>query len=129
MVLAGTVHSQWIGDIAMLAREHDSRADGPPLAHVPWRTEKTGKAVFLPIPEELRLALNAVPTPRGAALGLPVFRFWNGITSERALRALQSGPLAAVFKKSGGEERPHSPFPPHAGNGTTRGGRELRGSS
>jgi hypothetical protein len=91
MVLAERYTTLRIGDIAMLARDRISR-DG-----LRWRmflrTEKTGKAVFLPIPEELRLALNAVPTPRGVAPGCRHF-FWNGITSERAVKGIAERTLA-----------------------------------
>jgi site-specific recombinase XerD len=87
-----------IGDVAMLARDRISR-DG-----TRWRiflhTEKTGKPVFLPIPDDLRLALNAAPWPRGADADCRYF-FWNGITSERAVKGIAERTLAAVFKKSG----------------------------
>jgi site-specific recombinase XerD len=60
-----------IGDVAMLAKDRISR-DG-----ARWRiflhTEKTGKPVFLPVAGDLRLALNAVPIPRGSDPGLPLF--------------------------------------------------------
>jgi len=68
-----------------------------------WRlfllTEKTGKPVFLPIPNDLRLALNAAPVPRGTAPDCRYF-FWNGNTSERAIKGIAERTLAAVFKKS-----------------------------
>jgi integrase/recombinase XerC len=87
-----------IGDVAMLERDRIMR-DG-----TRWRiflhTEKTGKPVFLPIPNDLRLALNAVPLPRGADADCRYF-FWNGVTSERAIKGIAERTLAAVFKKSG----------------------------
>lgn len=104
MVLTMRYTGLRIGDVAMLARERLSR-DGSR-----WRiflhTEKTGKPVFLPIPDELRLALNAVPTPRGASQDFRYF-FWNGITSERAVKGIAERTLAAVFKASG-VERAHA---------------------
>ena len=55
--------------------------------------------MFLPIADELRLALNAVPIPRGATPDCRYF-FWNGISSERALKGNTERTLAAVFKVS-----------------------------
>ena len=98
MVLTERYTALRIGDIAMLARDRISR-DGHRW-RIFLRTEKTGKAVFLPIPDELRLALNALPAPRGAAPDCRYF-FWNGITSERAVKGIAERALAAVFKKSG----------------------------
>jgi site-specific recombinase XerD len=69
-----------------------------------WRmflhTQKTGDPVFLPIPEELKLILDALPLPRGAAKDCPYY-FWNGQTSRRAVVGIAERTLAAVFKKSG----------------------------
>jgi site-specific recombinase XerD len=97
MVLTMRYTGLRIGDTAMLARDRISR-DG-----ARWRiflhTEKTGKPVFLPIADELRLALNAVPIPRGATPDCRYF-FWNGISSERALKGNTERALAAVFKVS-----------------------------
>ena len=86
-----------IGDVAMLARDQVSR-DGKRW-RIFLRTEKTGKPVFLPIPEELRLALNAVSAPNGAPRDCRYY-FWNGIMSERALKGIAERTLAAVFKAS-----------------------------
>jgi integrase len=64
------------------------------------RTQKSGEPVFLPIPESLKLALDAVPLPRNAAADCPHF-FWNGNTAKRAVVGIAERALAAVFKKSG----------------------------
>jgi integrase len=40
------------------------------------RTQETGDPVYLPIPESLKMALDAVPLPRGAAQDCPYY-FWN----------------------------------------------------
>jgi len=97
MVLTMRYTGLRIGDVAMLAKDRISR-DG-----ARWRiflhTEKTGKPVFLPIADELRLALNAVPIPRGATPDCRYF-FWNGITSERTLKGNAERTLAAVFNAS-----------------------------
>jgi integrase len=69
-----------------------------------WRvflyTQKTGDPVFLPIPEGLKLVLDALPLPRGAAQDCPYY-FWNGVTSRRAVVGIAERTLATVFKKSG----------------------------
>ena len=53
-----------IGDVAMLARDRISR-DGDRW-RIFLRTEKSGKPVFLPMPLDMKAALDAVPAPRGA---------------------------------------------------------------
>lgn len=63
------------------------------------RTEKSGKPVFLRVPEEMKLALDAVPAPRGVEAGCKYF-FWNGHTSERAMKGIVERMLAAVFVES-----------------------------
>jgi integrase len=104
MVLTMRYTGLRIGDVAMLAKDRISR-DG-----ARWRiflhTEKTGKPVFLPIPDELRLALNAVPTPRGGAPNCRYF-FWNGATSERAVKGIAERTLATVFEAAN-VERAHA---------------------
>jgi site-specific recombinase XerD len=69
-----------------------------------WRvflyTQKTGDPVFLPIPESLKLVLDALPRPRNAGRDCPYY-FWNGASSRRAVVGIAERTLAAVFKKSG----------------------------
>jgi integrase len=64
------------------------------------RTQKTGEPVYLPIPEALKLALDALPLPRNAPLDCPYY-FWNGDSSRRAVVGIAERTLTAVFKKSG----------------------------
>jgi integrase len=64
------------------------------------RTIKSGEAVYLPLPADLKLALDVLPLPRGAAQDCPYF-FWNGSTARRAVVGIAERTLAAVFKKSG----------------------------
>ena len=97
MILTLRYSALRIGDVAMLARDRITKDEN--RWRVFLRTEKNGKPVFLPIPDELRLALNAVPAPRGAAADCRYY-FWNGITSERAVKGIAERTLAAVFKKS-----------------------------
>jgi integrase len=64
------------------------------------RTEKSGEPVYLPIPDGLKAALDALPLPRNAAQDCPYY-FWNGETSRRAVVGIAERTLTAVFKKSG----------------------------
>jgi site-specific recombinase XerD len=64
------------------------------------RTQKSGEPVFLPIPDGLKLVLDALPLPRNAPQHCPYF-FWNGHTSRRAVVGIAERTLSAVFKKSG----------------------------
>jgi site-specific recombinase XerD len=69
-----------------------------------WRvflyTQKTGEPIFLPIPENLKLILDALPLPRNAGHDCPYY-FWNGKSSRRAAVGIAERTLSAVFKKSG----------------------------
>lgn len=87
-----------IGDVAMLARDRVG-ADGKRW-RIFLRTEKNGKAVFLPIPDELKTALDLVPLPRGCSEGSKYF-FWNGLSSERSMKSIAERSLWSVFKMSG----------------------------
>jgi hypothetical protein len=102
-----------IGDVAMLARGRISEAGER------WRmflrTEKSGNPVFLRIPGELKLALDALPIPRGADRECP-FYFWNGATSERAVKGIAERTLAAVFSKSGSAASARASLPSYAGD-------------
>jgi site-specific recombinase XerD len=97
MVLTLRYTALRIGDVAMLARDRISEAGN--RWRIFLRTEKSGKPVFLPIPGELKDALDALPLPRGADRDCR-FYLWNGITSERAMKGIAERTLAAVFKKS-----------------------------
>jgi integrase len=86
-----------IGDVAMLAKDRITK-DGHRW-RIFLRTEKSGKPVFLPIPAELKDAVDILPAPRCADLECKYF-FWNGVTSERAVKGIAERTLAAVFKAS-----------------------------
>jgi integrase len=47
----------------------------------------------------MKAALDAVPTPRGAGPECEYY-FWNGKTSERAMKGIVERTLAALFAKS-----------------------------
>jgi len=87
-----------IGDVAMLARDRISR-DGDRW-RIFLRTEKSGQPVFLPVPPDMKAALDAVPAPRGSN-GESRYFFWSGTSTEKALKANVDRSLGGVFKKSG----------------------------
>jgi len=89
-----------ISDVAMLRRDGISWDAEKSTWRVLIRTQKTGEAVFLPIPESLKLELDAMPLPRKAASDCPYF-FWNGQTARRAVVGIAERTLSAVFRKSG----------------------------
>lgn len=98
MVLTLRYTALRLGDVAMLARDRISR-DGDRW-RIFLRTEKSGKPVFLPIPFEMKAALDACPVPRKGTAESGWF-FWNGITDELAMKGMMERTLRAVFKKSG----------------------------
>ena len=79
-----------ISDVMTLAR--DRMQDGMMHLH----TLKTSGLVRLPVPVELRRALEDLPVPRGSMLGCPYF-FWNGHTDPDVLRRKALRSLKAVF--------------------------------
>jgi site-specific recombinase XerD len=82
-----------ISDVATLERKHIQ--NGKVLLY----TQKTGGTVYLPIPDELQRALDALPCPRGAELP-PQYFFWNGISDAQALASGIARTLATVFKRA-----------------------------
>jgi len=95
-----------ISDVSTLRKDAVSWDQAGSTWRVFLHTEKTGQPVFLPIPDALRQALDAVPAPRGATTESKYY-FWNGVTSERAVKGIAERTLAAVFKESK-VERPHA---------------------
>lgn len=89
-----------ISDVCTLRRDAISRDSERGTWRVFVRTQKTGEPVFLPIPDTLKVVLDALPLPRNAAQDCPYF-FWNGVTSRRAVVGIAERTLASVFKKSG----------------------------
>lgn len=98
MVLAFRYTALRLGDVALLARDRISR-DGKRW-RIYLRTEKSGKPVFLPIPDELKQALDIVPIPRGVK-GESKHFFWNGVGSERTMKHIVGRSLGSVFARSG----------------------------
>jgi site-specific recombinase XerD len=87
-----------ISDVAVLKRDRISMRDGRWVIFI--RTTKNNKPVFLPVPRQMKEALDAVPVPRHAKHGCPYF-FWNGTSKKRTAVGVVEECLAAVFKKSG----------------------------
>jgi len=88
-----------ISDVATFRKDAVSWDDERKIWRVLVRTQKSGEPVYLPIPENLKLALDALPLPRNAARDCPYY-FWNGQTSRRAVVGIAERTLAAVFRKS-----------------------------
>jgi site-specific recombinase XerD len=89
-----------VSDVCTLRRDAISWDGASETWRIFLRTQKTGDAVLLPIPEQLKLALDALPLPRNAAQDCPYY-FWNGVTSRRAVVGIAERTLSTVFKKSG----------------------------
>jgi integrase/recombinase XerC len=89
-----------ISDVCTLRKDAISWDSERPTWRVLLRTQKTGEPVFLPIPDTLKLVLDALPLPRNAAQDCPYY-FWNGLTLRRAVVGVAERTLASVFSKSG----------------------------
>jgi integrase/recombinase XerC len=89
-----------VSDVCTLRKDAVSWHEEASTWRVLLRTQKSGVPVFLPIPEHLKLALDALPLPRNAARDCPYY-FWNGVTSRRAVVGIAERTLASVFKESG----------------------------
>jgi integrase len=89
-----------ISDAATL--ERDRVQNGQILLH----TKKTGGTVFLPIPDELQRALDALPSPRGVTAP-PRYFLWNGRMSRATHVRIIQRMLHSVFT-SAGVERAHA---------------------
>jgi integrase len=89
-----------VSDVCTLRRDAISWDEDKHTWRALVRTQKTGEAVYLPIPEELKLALDVLPLPRNAARDCPYY-FWNAVPSRRAVVGIAERTLSTVFKKSG----------------------------
>jgi integrase len=89
-----------ISDVCTLRKDAVSWDEANSVWRVWVRTQKSGEPVFLPVPENLKFVLDALPLPRNAPEDCPYF-FWNGQTAKRAVAGIAERTLAAVFKKSG----------------------------
>lgn len=89
-----------VSDVATFRRDAVSWDGAKKTWRALLRTQKSGEPVYLPIPEALKMMLDALPLPRNAPSDCPYY-FWNGQTSRRAVIGIAERTLAAVFKKSG----------------------------
>jgi integrase len=101
MILSLRYTALRIGDIALMARDRISK-DGKHW-RIFLRTEKSGKPVFLPIPEDMVDALRESPTPLGVN-GESTHFFWNRISLPRSMKKNADDTLRSVFRKSGVEK-------------------------
>jgi integrase/recombinase XerC len=89
-----------VSDVCTLRRDAISWDEESKTWRLLLRTQKSGEPVYLPVPSDLKFALDALPPPRKAPLDCPCY-FWNGVTSKRAVVGIAERALASVFKKSG----------------------------
>jgi integrase/recombinase XerC len=97
MVLTLRYTALRIGDVALLSRDRITR-DGERW-RIFLRTEKTGKPVFLSIPSEMKVALDAVPIPKGCKQESQHY-FWNSISSVKSMKKSADDTLRSVFRRS-----------------------------
>lgn len=121
MVLTFRYTALRIGDVSMLGRERISKSGN--AWRIFLRTEKNGKPIFLPVPEEMVKALHEVPTPRGVK-GESKHFFWNCIDSPRSMKKNADDTLRAVFRKSE-VKKAHAHRFRHTLDRDARQGREL----
>jgi integrase/recombinase XerC len=86
-----------IGDVSLLAMDRISR-DGDKW-RIFIRTEKGGQPVFLPVPPDLKAALDRVPPPVSNINSR--YFFWNGTGKPKTHKAHIDRCLRRVFKESG----------------------------
>jgi site-specific recombinase XerD len=86
-----------IGDVSMLARDRISR-DGDRW-RIFIRTEKSGQPVFLPVPPDMKAALDVVPAPTRNPNSR--YFFWNEQGKPKTHKAHVDRSLRALFKEAG----------------------------
>jgi len=89
-----------ISDVATFPKDAVSWDPDNKTWRIRVRTQKSGEPVYLPIPERLKLLLDALPLPRNAEKGCPYY-FWSGHSSRRSVASIAGQTLRTVFKKSG----------------------------
>jgi|GEM_PF-1061633 len=87
-----------IGDVALLRRDRITMENGHWVIFL--RAAKNNKPVFLPIPGQMKEALDAVPIPRKAMPGCPYY-FWSGHAKVKSIVSVIGECVSAVFKNSG----------------------------
>jgi len=89
-----------ISDVATFPKDAVSWDQENKTWRIRVRTQKSGEPVYLPIPESLKLLLDALPLPRNAAKDCPYY-FWSGHSSRRSVTSIAGQTLRTVFEKSG----------------------------
>jgi len=84
-----------ISDVATLRRDRVRHGE------ILVRTTKNGKPVKLPVPADLKAALELLPLPRGAEGANCAYFFWSGNGSKRAVIRDVTRTMATVYEKSG----------------------------
>ena len=116
-----------VSDVCTLRKDAVSRDAEKNTWRVFLYTQKTGDPVFLPIPESVKLVLDALPLPRNAAQDCPYY-FWNG-QSLAPGRGRDRGTNAfRRVQKIRGEGRPRSSVSAYLGHPPPGAGRHVRGS-
>jgi intergrase/recombinase len=87
-----------IGDVAVLRRDRITMQNGRWVIFL--RATKNKKSIFLPIPGQMKEALDAVPIPRKALPGCPYY-FWSGDAKVKSIVSVIGECVSAVFIKSG----------------------------
>ena len=84
--------------VAALRRDRITKEGGRWVIFI--RATKNNKQIYLPIPREMKEALDDVPTPREAAPD-GIYYFWSGKSTRRSNVGVIGECVRAVFEKSG----------------------------
>jgi site-specific recombinase XerD len=87
-----------ISDVAVLRHNRISRQNGRWVIFL--RATKNNKPIFLPVPRQMKEALDDVPRPRGASEGC-LFYFWAGTSEVKSIVGVVGECVSAAFRKSG----------------------------
>jgi site-specific recombinase XerD len=87
-----------VSDVALMRRDRVSRNGD--RWRIFLRTTKNNAPVYLPVPDVMVEAINAVPLPRKAGKICP-WVYWNGHSKPKSQISEVSETLAAVFRESG----------------------------
>ena len=115
-----------VSDVCTLRKDAVSRDPEQNTWRVLLYTQKTGDPVFLPIPETLKPALDALPMPRNAAQNCLCY-FWNGQSSRRAVVGIAERTLFRSLQEIRREGRARSPVSAYAGDTAFGTGSHVRG--
>lgn len=104
MILTFRYTALRIGDVSFLAKDRISK-DGDRW-RIFLRTEKSGQPVFLPVPPDLKAALDRVPPPMSNTESR--YLFWNGTGKAETHKGHMHRLFQRIFKLSGVKDaHPH----------------------